>query len=78
MPAKILTMGLVIEVRPGIVEKDAPGGNLTVLAAPPILGVGTKLSDRGFDKDMISLLSTRSAGIGQSQSNKAKDHSDKK
>ena len=78
MPTKILAMGLMIGVGSGIKEKDVPGGSLTVLAAPPKLGVGTKLSNRGFDKDIISLLSTRGAGIGESQSSKAKDHSDKK
>ena len=61
-----------------MIEKDVPGGNLTVLAAPPILGVGAKLSNRGFDKDMISLLSTKVAGIGESHSSKAKDNCDKK
>jgi hypothetical protein len=78
LPAKILILGLVIEIRPGIIEKDVPGGKLTVLVAPPILGVGTKLFDRGFDSDMISLLSTRVAGIGESHSSKSKDNCDKK
>ena len=78
MPTKILAMGLMIGVGSGIKEKDVPGGSLTVLAAPPKLGVGTELSNEGFDKDVISLLDTRCAGIRQSQANKAKGHSDKK
>ena len=78
MPTKILAMNLMIGVRSGIKERDVPGGSFTVLDAPPSLGVGTELSNEGFDKDVISLLDTRYAGIGQSQASKAKGHSDKK
>ena len=77
MPAKILAMSLVIEVGSGIKAGDAVGGSLTVLPAPPSSGVGTELSNEGFDKGVISLLDTRGAGIGQGQTSKAKGHSDK-
>ena len=77
MPTKILAMNLLIGVRSGIKAKDAAGGSLTVLPALPSSGVGTELSNEGFDENVISLLDTRGAGIGQSQTSKAKDDSDK-
>ena len=78
LPAKILILSLVIEGRPGVIEKDVPRGEQTVLVTPPMLGVGTRIFGSGFDSDMISLLSTRVAGIGESHSSKSTDDCDKK
>ena len=70
-------MNLMNGVRSGIKAGDAVGGSLTVLPAPPSSGVGTEISDEGFDENVISLLDTRGAGIGQTQASKAKGDSDK-
>jgi hypothetical protein len=78
LPAKILIRGLVIEGRPEVTGKYVSRGKQTVLVTPPILGVGTRIFDSGFDSDMISLLSTRVAGIGESHSSKSTDNCDKK
>ena len=71
-------MNLMIGVRSGIKAGDAVGGSLTVLPAPPGIRVGTGPSDKGFDENGISLLDTRSVGVGQTQANKAEGDSDKK
>jgi hypothetical protein len=62
---KILTIGLVVEVRSGIKVGDAVRGSFGALPALPGIRVGTGPSDKGFDGDGICLLDTRSVGVRQ-------------